>query len=164
MEDRMRQLILDFKFRKQLTLIEDLTDLLEGAVKQDPDWHRIDVIIPVPMNWYRRLSRGFNQSALLAKELGRRICRRVDTNSLLRHPIKGMFLHQSRSNKDERETNLKGLFLVRHPEMLRGRTVLLVDDVMTTGSTLSECTRMLLSAGAHAVFCATVARAEMRMS
>ena len=153
------QLIQDFKFRKAIWLCEDLVDLLEGAVRAKLDFPAIDVVVPVPLHPIRERQRGYNQSALLAIALARRLNRRVDCRSLLRiHDTE----HQARLSGDARKSNLKGAFSVKSPEWIRGRTILLVDDVMTTGSTLSHCARPLLKAGASRVWCATVTRAVLR--
>ena len=69
--------------------------------------------------------------------------------------------HQSRSTGDERRENLKGAFRVVHPERIRGRTVVLVDDVMTTGATTGECEAALLAGGAWRVVAFTLAKAIM---
>ena len=69
--------------------------------------------------------------------------------------------HQSRSSGDERRENLKGAFRVVCPSRIRGRTVVLIDDVMTTGATTDECARALLAGGAHRVITFTLAKALM---
>ena len=70
-------------------------------------------------------------------------------------------VHQSRSTGDERRTNLKGAFRVACPARIRGRTVVLIDDVMTTGATTEECKETLLAGGAHRVIPFTLAKALM---
>ncbi len=150
------QLIQDFKFRKATWLCADLTDLLEGAVRAKLAFSEIDVIVPVPLFPAREHERGYNQSALLAEALGERLNRRVDTASFVRTRDTP---HQSRLSGEERRKNLKGAFAVKDPRFIRGRTVLLVDDVTTSGTTLNEGARALLDGGAARVWCATVARA-----
>ncbi len=149
------QLINDFKFRRATWLAEDLTDLLEGAVRAKMEFSAIDVVVPVPLSRERLRERGYNQSALLARALGRRINRRVDERSFCR--IKNTE-HQSRLTGDERRKNLIGAFKTVDAHGVRGRTVLLIDDVMTSGNTFAYCASALLEGGAARVWCASVAR------
>jgi ComF family protein len=118
-----------------------------------------DVIVPVPLFFLRKWRRGFNQADELAKALSkesgipwsRRILRRVRATP----PQVGLSHRQ-------RRLNLAGAFKVRREEV-RGRNVLLVDDVMTTGATLDACARVLKAAGAARVAGLTAARAKRRM-
>ena len=153
--DPIRQPILDFKFRHATWLQEDLTDLLEAATRAKLDASAVDVIVPVPLAPERFRERGYNQSELLTQSLGRRLSRRVDARALIRTRNTE---HQARLDRADRLTNLKGAFAVTDARGIRGRTVLLVDDVMTTGSTLAHATHALLDGGAARVWCATVAR------
>ncbi|MDO5319260.1 MAG: ComF family protein [bacterium] len=153
------RLIQDFKFRKATWLCEDLVDLLEGAVRAKLDFPSIDVVVPVPLHPKRERERGYNQSALLAVALAKRLKRRFDHRALIRPRDTE---HQARLSGDDRKNNLRDAFAVAEPQWIRGRTILLVDDVMTTGSTLSHCARPLLKAGASRVWCATVARSVLR--
>ncbi len=155
--DPAAKLVKDFKFRGALWLREDLVDLLEAAVRAKLDFAAIDLVVPVPLHAMRRISRGYNQSALLASTLAARLNRRFDDSAMRR---RWDTEHQTRlPNKEDRAKNIRGAFVVRRPENVRGRTVLIVDDVMTTGGTLSECAKPLIAAGAARVWCATVARA-----
>ncbi len=115
----------------------------------------IDLVAPVPLHWRRLLWRGFNQAALLAEEVSRR----------LELPLKAAVLRRVRAtrpqtarNHDARRSNIYRAFAVRYPAQVLGRRVLLVDDVMTTGATVDECARALMDAGARAVDVFTLAR------
>lgn len=152
-------LVKAFKDHQATWLCADLTDLLEGAVRGKLPFADIDVLVPVPLFPTQEHQRGYNQSALLAQELGRRLNRRADTASLIRTRDT---VEQKSLSGEERRKNLEGAFAVPDPRFIRGRTVLLIDDVMTSGSTLTHCTLPLLAAGAAQVWCATVARAVMR--
>ena len=112
-------------------------------------------VIPVPFHKNREKARGYNQSALLAESLAKRLDRRFLGRAVARtgHPKR-----QSSLTEEERIENVKGTFVVREPSLVRGRTILLVDDIMTTGSTLSECAKTLKTAGAWRVWSATLAR------
>ena len=154
-EPPVDQLVNDFKFRRATWLAEDLADLLEGAVRAKFDFSAIDTVVPVPLSRERLRERGYNQSALLARSLGRRINRRVDERSFRR--IRDTE-HQSRLSGEERSENLSGAFKATDARYVRGRTVLLVDDVMTSGNTFAHCATALLEGGAARVWCASVAR------
>lgn len=115
------------------------------------------IAVPVPMHRARRRQRGFNQAELIAKAAQRRLRAQVSVEpGLLERrretsPQTGLTNHQRRAN-------LRGAFVTPRPDALRNRQVLLVDDVLTTGTTVAECTRVLLRAGARTVAVATVAR------
>ncbi len=151
----MRALILGFKFKRQTWLKNDLVDILEGCIRAKFDYSAIDVVVPVPLHEVRLKERGFNQSSLIAEELASRINRRFDDTSLVRARNTE---HQTRVNGAERAKNVADAFDVCDSSMIRGRTVLLIDDVMTTGATLNDCARALCKADAERVWCATIAR------
>ena len=115
-----------------------------------------DVIIPVPLHIGRLRWRGFNQAAMLAAAVARRIDRPLDLRTLVRVRETPP---QTRQNQVERVRNLKRAFAVRRPARIASRSVLLIDDVMTTGATADECARTLLAAGARRVDVLTLARA-----
>jgi predicted amidophosphoribosyltransferase len=128
-------------------------------------------VIPVPLHASKFRERGFNQSELIARSAIRELGSHADaTNRSGRSAIKLELLttvllrrratvSQVGMTRDERWENIRGAFAVAGKEQIAGREVLLVDDVMTTGATVSECSRVLLGAGAKAVFVATVSRA-----
>ncbi len=115
-----------------------------------------DVIIPVPLHIGRLRWRGFNQAAMLAVTVARRIDRPLDLRTLVRVRDTPP---QTRQNRGERIKNLKRAFAVRRPARIASRRILLIDDVMTTGATADECARTLLAAGARRVDVLTLARA-----
>jgi ComF family protein len=115
-----------------------------------------DVVIPVPLHWRRLWWRGFNQAALLAAEVAARLRVPLDTTSMTRHRRTAP---QTARHHDERIKNVRRAFAVSNPERIKGRRVLIVDDVMTTGATVDECARVLIRAGAISVDVFTLARA-----
>ncbi|HEX9186006.1 MAG TPA: ComF family protein [Vicinamibacteria bacterium] len=114
-----------------------------------------DVLVPVPLHPRRLRERGYNQSALLAEEVGRRVGRPVCPDALVRRldtaPQAGL-------TAAARRRNVAGAFAVRRKAAVAGRTVVLVDDVFTTGATAFACARRLAEAGADEVRLLTVAR------
>ncbi len=115
------------------------------------------LVVPVPLYTRKRHQRGFNQAELLARAaLKQTPANRFELQSLLGRTRETQ--SQIGLSRHQRRENLRGAFAVTAPEKIRGRDILLVDDVFTTGTTVSECARVLLRAGAAKVFVATVAR------
>ena len=113
-----------------------------------------DLLCWVPVSTLRKFQRGYDQGQLLAEAVGRELGMK---------PVP--LLKKTRNNRRqsgisgaaERRANVLGAYRVKNPEILRGRRVLLLDDILTTGATAGECARMLLTAGAKEVHCAAVA-------
>ena len=114
-----------------------------------------DVLIPVPLHYKRLVKRRYNQSALLATELSKLVLIETDFKSLVKH--KSTKPQVSYSGK-ARIKNIKNAFMVKYPENIKDKRVVLIDDVQTTGSTLKECAKVLIKAGAKSVDFLTVAR------
>jgi len=115
-----------------------------------------DIIIPVPLHGSRERERGFNQAVLLARELARATSLEIDEYSLFRQVHTER--HRAGMDARARRDSVADAFAVRHPKLISGRRVLLVDDVFTTGATVSACAEVLKDAGAEDVFVLTVAR------
>ena len=116
------------------------------------------VLVPVPLHKNKRRSRGFNQSELIARAAAKRLPEKLEVacDALVRHRDT---ISQVGLSREERIENMQGAFRVANAGSVQGRTLIIVDDVMTTGTTLSECARVLKEAGAEKVWAATVARA-----
>lgn len=130
--------------------------MLQTLGDEDALWWRADAVIPVPLHPKRKKYRGFNQSQVLAEELAK---------------LKGIPLVEGRLIKKknvppqtsfearEREKNIKNAFDVRRPDKIKGKVIVLVDDVFTTGSTVQECSAVLMKAGVKEVRAVTLAQA-----
>lgn len=139
-----------FKYRHRPDLARPLASLLLGAVQQHELIHAANryVITPVPLHAQRRVERGYNQAALLARQLATftdwtlapRMLSRIDATKA-----------QAELDATARQRNVAGAFRARAPNAIEGRHVLLVDDVRTTGATLRECAAMLHGARASSV-------------
>lgn len=120
------------------------------------DWFEDQpVLVPVPLHRWRFWQRGFNQSALLAQAIARQKHCDVMVDALLR--IRPTRRSRGMSRK-QRAANVRGVFRVNDPEVVIGRTVILIDDVLTTGATAQACARLLLRKGAKKVHVLTWAR------
>jgi ComF family protein len=149
------KLVLRLKYAGERWQAFGLGERLGRAVAAAPFAADVDAVLPIPLARDRRRERGYNQAALLAAEAARTIRRPMREGWLRRT---GTTLSQEGLSRAARRRNVKGRFRVR-ARRVRGKTVLLVDDVLTTGATLSEAARALRRAGAKAVYAAVVARA-----
>jgi ComF family protein len=152
----VRFVVLQFKYNRQLQLRHPIAEWLEEAMNDSRLRPRhFDLVIPVPLHPARLRERGFNQAELLAKILAQKI------NTPLGCALERIryTTTQTAFDRVERMENLHGAFRLRKKIGVRGLHVLLVDDILTTGSTLSECARVLREAGARSVYAVTAARA-----
>lgn len=153
-DDFSKKMILDFKFYDHTDLAVLLAKMLYVA-GEDIFKSGVDVIVPVPLHYTRLIQRKYNQSSLLAEELGRLTGIKVDNFSLRKNR---RTKPQVECHGTDRLRNLKGAFVVKKPAAIKGKKVLLIDDVLTTGSTLKECGITLKRSGAASVDSLTVAR------
>ncbi len=147
-EEPFRIAVKVFKFLGRKQLAKKMGDMMAEVVEREPRFWPLDIIVPVPISQGNLRQRGFNQTELLARQIGRRLKIAVDPGILVR--IKET-PSQRELTREEREKNLLYAFKVTQPQKVLGKKILLVDDVYTTGSTIRECTRVLLEAGAERV-------------
>ncbi len=150
----VRTMITDFKFRARLPLVTVLGTMLQQGFALH-EMETSDVLIPVPLHPKRLQERGFNQSLEMARPLVPSLAPILDTRSLIR--VRNTQAQRGLDRK-ARQSNLKGAFAVRG-QALVNKHVLLVDDVMTTGSTLAACAGALRKGGVRRVDVLVVARA-----
>jgi ComF family protein len=152
--DVAREAVHALKFGKQRALAAPLGDLVAALGTPDPPGAVI--VIPVPLHPRRERERGFNQSRLLADRVARawKVPARADVLARTSDTRP-----QAELSAEARRANVKGAFALRRPAAVRDRHVVLVDDILTTGSTASACARCLLDGGAASVGILTVTRA-----
>lgn len=144
-----------FKFNGQFFLGPKLLGAMLDRGWMPPDIGGAELVVPVPLHPRRRRERGYDQALLLAKVLAKRLGCKLLPGVLVRTRYTSQ---QALLPVGRRWDNVRGAFAVRDPARFRGRRVLLVDDVMTTGMTASECAKVLKRAGAENVQVLTLAR------
>jgi len=147
------KLILPFKHSDHLELTPLLTKFLYRAGKDLFD--ETDVIIGVPLHRFRYMKRKYNQADVLAKSLAEKIHKPYSSNILIRTRSTKS---QGHMKSEDRKRNVAGAFTAKNVAMIKGKNVLIIDDVFTTGATLNECTKILRKHGAAKVFVLTLAR------
>ena len=120
------------------------------------DW-KINIIIPIPLHQLKKAERGYNQSFYIAKGIGKILNTPVKQNLVKR---KKFTQTQTTMNLKEREENMRDAFIIKNSNELLDKNILLIDDVITTGATISECGRILLNAGANRIYAASTAIAD----
>lgn len=135
-----------------------ISSLADAALGGSSFCDEIELFVPVPLHWWRRLIRGYNQSVVIAKKLNHPTAK-ISTD-LVR--IRRTKLQTAMVSPTLRARNVAGAFAVRDGHGFAGRTVCLVDDIKTTGATLNECARTLKEAGASKVFALVLAVAGQR--
>jgi len=143
-DELSRSLVLRLKYGRKVAVAKTMARYMAPLISEESE----PILVPVPLHRGRLWRRGFNQSAIVARELSRSTGLAMSSMALRRikrtPPLKGMSLSQ-------RRRSVGGAFKVADPSLLKGRTVVLIDDVITTGSTADACARALLRAGAGQV-------------
>lgn len=155
-DEHSRGLILKLKYADQTHLASIYGPWLARCGKELLE--QADLIVPVPLHYWRFITRRYNQSALLATSLHKQTGLPVIPDALLRkRPTKP----QAGLTRKQRQDNVRGAFEVhkRWKDSIKGKHIVLVDDVMTTSATVNGCTKALLNAGAADVYVLTLARA-----
>ncbi|MBI2640474.1 MAG: ComF family protein [Candidatus Sungbacteria bacterium] len=154
-DEVIRGLVSSLKYQRVKSLGPTLGDMLtEYQQKFDVSLPRGALFIPIPLHTGRQRIRGFNQAELIAKRLGERLGLAMETGALLK--VKKT-TPQVELSAEERRKNVIDTFAVSKAMAVKGRTVLLLDDVKTTGATLEEAARVLKEAGAKKIWAITVA-------
>jgi ComF family protein len=161
-----RNALLALKYKNRRTLATDIAESLYDALFEQlaekslfngsiiPERY---AVVPIPLSKKGFKKRGYNQAELLAQELYRKNPMSFTLETSILYKIKDTETQVSVRNRAKRLQNISGSFAVKNPEKIRGKTVIVVDDVVTTGATLSEARCMLLKAGARTVYGVAVA-------
>lgn len=152
--DSLKNSLKKFKFSNKPSYYRAFGKLLALKVQNTIQFENIDLIISVPLHKNRQKRRGYNQAELVARSVAKQ----------LEVPFKGDVLvktSESRSqsvlSRNERFSNLEGLFNVNKAETIFNKNILLIDDIITTGSTINQCSRVLKQAGANSIIAGVIA-------
>jgi len=157
-QDELRELVHLLKYDRVLPATGVLGGMLAEAIDKLDVGSETLLVVPIPLHVSKRRQRGFNQSELIARAALKKSGRanfQLSTHALVRERPT---VSQIGLTRPQRAENIRGAFEAAHPGRVVGRSVLLVDDVLTTGTTASDCARVLRKAGAKTVLVATVAR------
>lgn len=155
-KDGVREAVHRYKFQSCPGYAKAFGLLVAQAVGDGWPEVAFHLVTWVPLSKQRLRKRGYDQARLLAEEVGERLCLPVgNTLRKVRHTP----AQSGQEGEASRRANVLGAYTLAEGAEVRGKTLLLVDDVVTTGATLSECARILRTAGAKEVYCVTLARA-----
>lgn len=153
---RFRILIHKMKYRGQKELGYELGKIYGAELRSSNFYHGLDLIVPVPLHPRKERKRGYNQSEWIARGIAESMEKPFDTHSVYRAVDTAS---QTKKNRYERWKNVENIFQVRDPVKLQNQHILVVDDVITTGSTLEACARAILQVEGTKVSCVTLAMA-----
>jgi len=156
-DKELQHIIHSLKYDKRFSVGIFLGHLLSVHLKNLVDDWQIDFITPVPLHHLKKAERGYNQSKYIAKGLSKELSVPINSRVLKRTRYTES---QTTLNQQQRQENIAEAFKAKNKNIIEGKTFLLVDDVITTGATISECGRVLLNAGAMRVYACSVAVAE----
>ncbi|WP_324359033.1 ComF family protein [Acetivibrio sp.] len=150
----VKEAIRRYKFYNKPSYYRTFARLLAQKIKELTQWQKFDMIVSVPLHPNRERNRGYNQSYLIARQLSRELGIKNESRLLVR--VKNTN-SQSLLKRDDRLINIKDAFKITNASKIEGKTMFLVDDILTTGSTLNECSRVLKEAGAKKIVAAVIA-------
>jgi ComF family protein len=153
-DGRTQTLLHNIKYRSRSDFARSIGEFYGNKLRQSPRFQGLDVIVPVPLHWKKEHRRGFNQSAEFGKGLAETMSIPFLKNGLVR---KRFTATQTKKTRADRVANLKEAFVLKDPNLLKHKHVLLVDDVLTTGATLEACALALLQAEGVRVSMVTIA-------
>ncbi len=140
----IRDQIIALKFREKAYIYKTIGSFLKKMQKSFENLEIYDIIIVVPVSNKRKKERGYNQSELIAKEISKIIKVPIAKNIL--YKIKNT-VPQSSLNKEQREQNAKGVYMIKNQQKIINKKILLIDDIYTTGSTINECAKVIVQQG-----------------
>lgn len=152
---RVQRMMHHFKYRNAPQIGFIIGQRYGARLREVDDFADVDVVVPVPLHRKKLKKRGYNQSEFFARGLADALCRPTLVDGLTRIKEGDS---QTRKSRYDRYQNMKNTFVVPRPELIENRHVLLVDDVLTTGSTIEACAEALLSHQGVRVSVATIAR------
>ncbi len=156
-EGNWREIIHQYKYHEKFYLFKFLGKYLFQVYRANKIFQESDFIIPIPENYLDRIKRGYHQTYLLARYIGKKTGKKV-INEILIKPKR--IPSQTGLKAKERIKNVKGAYKVKSSKKIKDAKILLIDDVFTTGATINECSKKLKEKGAKEVYALTLARGE----
>lgn len=152
----IKNLIWSFKYQGWQNISNFLKCLIEKYLDKLQFNFKNYVLVPIPLHKYRQKERGFNQSEIIAKNVAEKLNLKIILNCLVR--TQDTKSQAETKNIKQREENIKNCFIIENPSLIEKKNIILVDDVHTSGSTISEAARQLRSAGAHKIIAFVIAK------
>lgn len=156
-DKELQHAIHGLKYNNNFTVGKFLGQQLASVMLSENKIWNIDLIIPIPLHQLKKAERGYNQSFYIAKGVNKIFKKKISAGNVKRTRYTES---QTSMNLSEREENISGAFKVVTASAIKDKTILLIDDVITTGATISECGRVLLEAGSKNIYAASVAIAD----
>lgn len=158
-DDMVKESLARFKFQGKQSYFRTYADLLHEKLSELINTDEINYVMSVPLHRRRKIRRGYNQSLLLSERVAAKLKKPEMSGLLLRTRNTEA---QSGLERDERSANVKDAFSVKTSDCLKNSTVLLIDDIITTGSTINECCRALKNAGVLKIHAAAAASGRIQ--
>lgn len=155
-EGIIKERLIKYKFNEKNYIYKAFVKFMLKNKKICDFFKNYDIIIPVPIHTKRRMERGYNQSALIAKEISKEIQKIDYLEDVLIKKINNK--PQSTKNKSERKNNVIGAYYMKNKEKINNKKILLLDDIYTTGNTVNECCKILQSANPKCIDVITIAK------
>lgn len=150
------QILYQIKYDSNSHMAENLGILIGNQLKNS-DFSNADLLIPIPLHKSKKSQRGFNQSEILADGISKILNIKIDSTSVVRTKYT---TSQTFLNKEERQDNVRNVFHVTNQNIIQNKKVILIDDVITTGSTIEACAQEILKAGASEIMLLSLAIAN----
>ena len=155
-EGIIKEKLIHFKFNEKTYIYKSIIKFIIKNKKICGFLKKYDIIVPVPIHKKRKLERGFNQSALFAKKIANNFENLKYIDDVLIKKVNNK--PQSTKNKNGRENNVIGVYSLQNAHKITNKKVLLLDDIYTTGSTVNECSKVLMEANPKVVDVITIAK------
>ena len=152
----MREKVLQYKFSDKTYLYKMFSKIILNNKKVYEKINCYDIIIPVPIHKKRKIQRGYNQCELIAKNISEQTKISLNTKSLYKEKNN---IAQSTLAKDKREENTKNAYVCTEKQLIKDKNILIFDDIYTTGNTVNECSKVLMSSGTKSIGILTLFKA-----
>lgn len=142
-KDGNKEILLQLKYKNNPEIGTYIASQYAKEIKDSGFFDDIDIIVPIPLHWRKRMQRGYNQCTFIAEGI-----RSVTGIPICTKAVKRIVnnVSQTLMMRDKRHDNVEGIFRLTHPELISGKHVLIIDDVTTTGSTIYACAKEILKA------------------